>query len=181
MNDSEFKNLIQSADKLAPSPTAPADLARVVRQKARRRTNALRIAVAACVIIAAGAIVTFYIASRPRALSLQDRVAQLQVQVETLQRQIEQLKSLQEEQIKERNLYAAAIDPIEKFNRQVDDAAFAYLYQGNRLYEEMNLTDAAVDMYEQVIKISPESKWARTAHQKISQISKQKTNKGDLL
>ena len=45
----------------------------------------------------------------------------------------------------------------------------------------MKLTDAAVDMYEQVIKISPESKWARAAHQKISKINKQKTNKGDLL
>ena len=171
MNDSEFKNLIQSVDELFPKQIVAENLAQAVRQKVRHRRNILRIAVAACVIITAGVAVSFYATFKPAAVSLQQRIAQLQVQVETLQQQIEQLKSLQQEQTEANKLYAAVSDPIEKFNRQVDDAAFAFLYQGDRLYQEMNLADAAVDMYEQVIKLSPESELAKSALKKISQIN----------
>ena len=174
MEDNEFKNLIRSADKLAPRQVVRGDLASSVRQRAKRRTNVLRVAVAACVMIAAGIGAISYTAFKPEAVSMEVKVAQLQEEVELLGQQIEQLKSLQEVQAQMRELYTSVLEPIEKFNREVDDAAFAFLYQGDRLQNEMDLTDAAVDMYEQVIKISPDSKWARTAHQKILQIKKQK-------
>lgn len=180
MNNEKLKTIIQTADGFTEPLTAPANLGESIRQRAKHKKNTVRFSAAAALFMLASLGAVFFAAyNKPDAVSMQEKLTQLQTQIETLQNQVQSLKEAQLQQYTEtREFYTAAskpLDPVEKFNRQIDDVAFAFLYQGDRLYQEMNLNDAALDMYQQVIKISPESKWAQTAQLKISKIKNLKS------
>jgi outer membrane protein assembly factor BamD (BamD/ComL family) len=71
---------------------------------------------------------------------------------------------------------ASIRDPMEEIKRQADKAAFTLVYQADRFYRELNQTDSAVESYEQVIRLFPESRWADEARKRLAEIRTLRTN-----
>jgi len=69
---------------------------------------------------------------------------------------------------------ASIPDPLEEVREQVDKTAFILVYEADRLYNELNQTDSAVENYNRVIKLFPENRWAKVARQRLSEIENRK-------
>lgn len=65
-------------------------------------------------------------------------------------------------------------DPVEQVRQQVDKAAFIIVYQADRMYRELNLSESAVDSYKQAIELFPDSRWAKVARDRLAEIEKAK-------
>jgi len=75
---------------------------------------------------------------------------------------------------------ASIQDPFEEIQQEVDKTAFILVYHADRLYRQSNKTDSAVQAYNQVIKLFPQTQWAEVARQRLSEIKNKKTDKTSL-
>ena len=75
------------------------------------------------------------------------------------------------------------ISRYQEIRKQVDKTAFILVYQANRMYSELDQKDSAIQEYNRVIELFPQSRWAEVARQRISEIQNEQTNnsKGDLI
>ncbi len=61
--------------------------------------------------------------------------------------------------------------------RQLDRAAFTIVYTADRLRQDAGLLEAAVEQYEQALKLFPETRSAETARRRLTEI---KIEKGEV-
>ncbi|MCP4258943.1 MAG: hypothetical protein GY774_15780 [Planctomycetes bacterium] len=192
MTEDKIKNLLQEADRRAglPRPVS-ANLSAIVRRRAHRRHLLISLtaplAAAAVILIAAG---VWNLAIRTSGHTKdQEKIVSLEIQLEQLQEKTDAAINLIQEVLvaeqKKQSLgeleaqLASIPDPLEQIQSQVDKTARILVYQADRLYSELNRTDSAVETYRRVIKLSPKSRWANQARQRLIEIESRKFNKKD--
>jgi tetratricopeptide (TPR) repeat protein len=192
MTEEKTKNLLQEADRTAGGPVpVSANLAAAVRRRANRRQTvnlAARIAAAVIFVIAVG--IWSFTARKTRN---QQRIVALETQIKQLLAQTDAtlnfIREVLDEERKQRRLnelqaqLASIPDPLEEIKKQVDKTAFILVYQANRMYRELDQKDSAIQAYNRVIELFPQSRWAEVARQRLSEIQKNQHNnsKGDLI
>ncbi len=192
MTEDKIINLLQEADRMAglPHPVS-ANLSAIVRRRAHRRhllvSLTAPLAAAAVILIAAG-IWNLAIRTSEQTKD-QEKIVLLEKQFEQLQARTDAAVNLIQEMLvaeqKQHSLneleaqLASIPDPLEVIQRQVDKTASILVYQADRLYHELNRTDSAVETYYRVIKLSPKSRWAHKARQRLLEIESRKFNKID--
>ena len=192
MTKDKIKNLLQKADKTAGTPAHPsAVLLKAVRRRANQRRFA-RLAVpaaaAAVVLIAFG---IWRLTGTPAdQMYEQVKVAALQAEIEQLQAQtdatLKLVREVLERQRRQRRIaeleakLASIPDPLEEMQRQADKTAFTLVYQANRMYDELNQKDSAIQTYNRVIELFPKSKWADVARRRLAEIQNSLGNKNGL-
>ena len=115
---------------------------------------------------------------------LQEQVRQLSASADQTLALVEKVLEKQEQQQRLNELRAklASIkDPLEEVQEQVDRTAFILIYQADRMYNELDLKDSAVERYERLIELFPENRWASVARERLENIHSKKIKKGDLL
>jgi tetratricopeptide (TPR) repeat protein len=192
MTEDKIKNLLQEVDRMAggPDPTS-SNLAAAVRRRANRRQTVnltARIAAAAVVVVALGfwGFTAKKARDRKRIIALELQIEQLRAQTDAT---LNLIREVLDEERKQRRLnelqarLASYSDPLEEIQKQVDKTAFILVYQANRMYCELDQKEAAIQAYNRVIELFPQSSWAEVARQRLSEIkSKQNNNsKGDLI
>ena len=192
MTEDKIKNLLQKADKTAGTP-APisANLAAAVRRRANQRRFArlaAPVAAAAVVLIAFG---IWRLTGTPAdQMHEQDKVAALQAEIKQLQAQtdatLKLVREVLENQRRQHRIsqlkakLASITDPLEEIQRQADKTAFTLVYEANRMYGELNQKDSAIQTYNRVIELFPQSKWADVARRRLSEIHNSPVNKNGL-
>ena len=189
MTEDKIKNLLQKADQIAGRPApVPANLAAVVRQRANQRRFArlaAPIAAAAMVLIAFG---IWRLTSTPADQTHEQvKVAALQAEIEQLRAQTGATLKLVREvianqrrrsRLEELEAKLARIpDPLEEMQRQADKTAFILVYEANRMYDELNQKDSAIQTYNMVIQLFPKSKWAGVARRRLLEMQNNSVNK----
>lgn len=189
MNDERIRNLLEDADRAAGPPRYGPVRARDIRRQCHRRR---RIAIAVPVSVAA--VLLFGVALlqlRPqgaeqaagpqdRIASLEDRIEQLQAQTDATLKLVQDVlaKERQEQRLEALRAELACIpDPAEKLAQQADKTAFTLVYQADRFYRELNQAQSAIETYEQVIRLFPESRWADEARERLAKIEANGNNR----
>ena len=192
MTEDKIKNLLQEADQTAGGPASlSSNLAAAVRRRAGRRQTvnlAARTAAAAIVIIALciWGFTTKKTRERHRIIALEAEIKQLKIQTDAT---LNLIREVLDEDRKQRRLQelqaqlASYSDPLEEIQKQVDKTAFILVYQANRIYSDLDQKEAAIQAYNRVIELFPQSRWAEVARQRISEIKNEQINnsKGDLI
>jgi len=191
MTKDKIKNLLQKADQTAGKPAPVSVDLSAVRRRANRRhiaNLAVRIAAAAVVVLALG--IWSFTAKKTRD---RQKLVALQMQIEQLKTQTDAtlnlIREVLEEERKQRRLdelrvqLASIPDPLEEIRKQVDKTAFILVYQANRMYRELNQKASAIQAYNRVIELFPQSRWAEEARQRLSEIKNNQLNnsKGNLI
>jgi tetratricopeptide (TPR) repeat protein len=191
MTEDKIINLLQRADQTAGGPAPVSiDLSAFRRSANRRQTVnlAARIAAAAVVLFALG-IWSFTVKKtrdRQRIVALEAQIKQLKAQTNAT---LNLVREVLENDRRERRLgelraqLARIPDPLEETQKQVDKTAFILVYQANRKYRELGQKESAIQAYNRVIELFPQSRWAEVARQRLSEIQNEQTNKskGDLI
>jgi len=120
----------------------------------------------------------------------QVRLAMLQAEVQQLRAQTDSTLKLVREVIKRQRRrsrlqeleakLARIPDPLEEMQRQADKTAFVLVYQANRMYNELDQKDSAIETYNRVIDLFPKSKWADVARRRLAEIQNSSVNKNGL-
>jgi uncharacterized protein YoxC len=192
MTEDKIRNLLYEADQTAGGPApVSANLAAAVRRRASRRQTvnlAFRIAAAAVVLFAFGlwSFTARKARDQQRIVALEMQLKQLQAQTDTT---LNLIREVLDEERKQRRLdelraqLAGIPDPLEEIQKQVDKTAFILIYQANRMYRELDQKASAIQAYNRVIELFPQSRWAEEARQTLSEIQNNQLNnsKGDLI
>lgn len=191
MIEDKIKNLLYEADQTAGGPVPVSiDLSAVRRRANRRQTAnlAVRIAAAAVVLFAFGfwSFTAKKARDRQRIVALEMQIEQLRVQTDAT---LNLIREVLDEDRKQRRLselqaqLASYPDPLEEIQKQVDKTAFILIYQANRMYRELDQKASAIQAYNRVIELFPQSRWAEEARQRLSEIKNNQHNnsKGDLI
>jgi hypothetical protein len=188
MEEDKIKSLLQKADRMAGQPAhVPANLVAAVRRRARQRRFmrfAAPLAAAAMVLIAFG---IYHLLRTPaNDTREQIRLAALKVEVEQLRVQTDATLKLVREVIENQRRrsqlqaleakLASIPDPLEEMQRQADKTAFILVYQANRMYDELDRKDSAIQTYNRVIELFPQSKWAEVARQRLLEMRNNSVN-----
>jgi len=189
MTEDKIKNLLQKADRIAGRPApVTANLAAVVRRRASQRRFvrfAAPLAAAAMVLIAFG---IYQLVGTPeddtreqiRLAALKAEVEQLRAQTDATLKLVREVVERQRRQrrIEELEAKLARIpDPLEEMQRQADKTAFILVYEANRMYDELNQKDSAIQTYNRVIELFPKSKWAEVARRRLLEMQNNSVNK----
>ena len=195
MTEEKLKNLLAAADRAA-GPPAPVSitLAAVTRRRTRHKLQRLTaVAAAAVAVIIAGGLwhwtaITAKTNEQNRIARLESDLRRLQVQSDATVKVINDLLEHSERQQRMARLQAklAAIgDPIAKANEEVETAAFIIVYQADRKWQQFSQTKAAIDDYNTVLKLFPQTRSAKTAKERLAEIQNDstspKTLEGDML
>lgn len=191
MPEDKIKNLLQKADRAAGEPALVSiDLSAVRRNASRRQTVKLtaRITAAAVVVIALGiwGFTAKKTRDRQRIVALEAEIKRLKVQTDAT---LNLIREVLDEERKQRRLnelkaqLTSYSDPLEEIQKQVDKTAFFLVYQANRMYRELDQKDSAIQEYNRVIELFPQSRWAEVARQRLLEVKKNQVNnsKGDLI
>lgn len=190
MTEDKLKKLLQRADRAAGGATEVRVDVSAVRRRAGRKSMLnliVPLAAAAVLMIALGIMALMFKSKEPtqeqqKVALLEDRIKQLQARTDAIIGLIQQVLDEEKRQSRLDELQAqlASIpDPIEQVQEQVDKTAFILVYQADRFYRELNQTDSAIEAYNRVIKLFPESRWAQVARQRLEEIKNKKSNKTD--
>jgi uncharacterized protein YoxC len=189
VNDDRIRELLANADKAAGPPSFGHVNAAGIRGRLRRRrmlVTAFPVAAAAMLLLAVGVwcVRTRTKESAPqhegRIASLEEQVKQLQVQTEAALKLVQNVLAQERQQQRLHALeteLANIRDPMEEIEAQADRAAFILVYQADRFYRELNQTQSAVEAYEQVIRLFPESRWAEEAKRRLAEIRTQRSSR----
>jgi len=186
MTEDKIKNLIQEADRLAGRPkTFKVDISAIHKKAHRRKIINIASPVAAAAALIFG--VSFLILQTPNTKPIEEptEIASTQMKIKQLQATtdatINLIHEILEQERRQKRLYelevelASIPDPIEQINEELDRTAFILVYSANKMYDELNLTDSAVETYKRVIKLFPDNQWAQVARERLEIIlNKQK-------
>lgn len=192
MEEDKIKSLLQKADQMAglPVPTS-ANLAAAIHRRAKQRrfvSLAAPVAAAAVVLIAFG---VWRLMSTPAGDTREQvRLATLQAEVELLRAQTDSTLKLVREVIERQRRrsqlqaleakLASISDPLEEMQRQADKTAFILVFQANRMYDELDQKDSAIQTYNRLIELFPKSKWADVARRRLAEIQNNSVNRNGL-
>jgi hypothetical protein len=184
MNEEKLQGILKEADRLAGKPEETVVSVSLLRRRVRRRraiATGVPSTVAAAVIM--GVLLLCEPAEQPED-SNKAEIAALQAQVEELRDRTDAALALVHEVIasqrQERRMevvtaqYATARDPLEQVRREVDRTASILFYRADRLCRQAGDMEGALDGYEQVIRLFPESGWAEKARRCIVEIKEGK-------
>jgi len=185
MTENEIKKLLQRADTTAVG-TAPVrvNLSAIRRRAGRKKIVVLTtpLASAAVLMVALSISILMFRTSEPT--EQQRKIVMLETQIKQLQARTNAALGLIQEVLEEERRQsrldelkaqlASIPDPLEEVQNQVDKTAFILVYQADRLYNELNQTDSAVENYNRVIELFPENRWAKVARQRLSEIKNRK-------
>ncbi|MHC4706853.1 MAG: tetratricopeptide repeat protein [Planctomycetota bacterium] len=188
MEEDKIKSLLQKADRIAGQPAhVPANLAADVRRRAKQRRFvrlAAPLAAAAMVLIAFG--IYQLVDTNGGGTNEEIRHAALNAEVEQLRAQTDATLKLVREVIENQRRrsqlqaleakLASIPDPLEQMQRQADKTAFILVYQANQMYEELDRKDSAIQTYNRVIELFPQSKWAEVARERLLKIQNNSVN-----
>ena len=190
MSDQRIEKLLQQADRTAGRPArVRVDIADIRRRANRRRlVNVAGPVAAAAVLMIALGIWSITLRTTPTTPE-QDKIASLENQVKQLQARSDAAMSLIREVLEQERRQqrldkleaelASIPNPLEEMQKQVDKTASMLVYQADRLYQELNQTDSAVEAYNRVIRLFPENQWARIARERLTKIENKRSNKTD--
>ena len=183
-----LESLLQRADAAAgPPPELGEDLPQRVRQVARgaRRIRLSMGAMAATIMLAGGLIWLFSFngpsgagAGRSVGPSDAEQVAALRAEIDRLDAEVASLSAavrrMREleadyQQLHELRRELIRLDISEKIAREVDEAVFIMIYDADLRLEE-GQKESAVDIYQQVIRLFPQNRWAEVAREKLAKI-----------
>lgn len=188
MTEDKIKNLLQQAD-MATGGAAHAHVnLSSIRKRAGRKNMIMMIAPlasAAVLIVALSTVAIIFRTTEPTGpTGEQQKIALLETQIKQLQARTDAALSLIQEVLEDEKRQhrldelkarlASIPDPLEEVRQQVDKTAFILVYQADRLYNELNQTDSAVENYKRVIELFPENRWAKVARQRLSEIENRK-------
>ena len=181
MTEDEIKKLLQEADKTAGGAAPVRVNLSSIRRRAYRKnmiTMVAPLATAAVLMVALSILALMFRTTEPT--QEQEKIALLETRIKQLQARTDAALSLIQEVLDEERRQsrldelqaqlASIPDPIEEIRKQVDKTAFILVYEADRLYNELNQTDSAVENYNRVIKLFPENRWAKVARQRLSEI-----------
>jgi len=192
VNEEQIKSLLEDADRAAGPPQYGAVRARDIRLRLRRRRSIAIAAPAAAAAILLCGVALWNRRPHPqepaaepqeRIASLEEQVRQLQSQTETTMRLVQEVlaKERQERRLAALQDELASIpDPAQELQRQADKTAFVLVYQADRMIRELNQTESAVETYEQVIRLFPQSRSADVARERLAQIRNQRFKKSPM-
>ena len=189
MKEDKLKNLLQKADQNVGHPTPVEVNVSAIRQRAKRR-QIYRIvypAAAAAIVIL---IVSIWSLSGKRTEPVKEqtqvvkndievKIKQLQVSTDETINLIHEIMEQEEKQRRINKLeeeLAEIPDPLEEINEQLDRTAFILVYSADRMYNELNLTDSAIETYKRVIKLFPDNQWAKVARERLEEIKNKRNN-----
>jgi tetratricopeptide (TPR) repeat protein len=185
MTEDKIENLLKQADKAAGGTTPVQVNIFAIRRRANRKKIIILIAPlsTAAVLMVALSILTVMFRT-PEPTVEQETIALLETRIKQLQARTDAALSLIQEVLDEERRQnrldklqaqlASIPDPLEETRKQVDKTAFFLVYQADRLYNELNQTDSAVENYNRVIELFPENRWAKVARQRLSEIENRK-------
>jgi hypothetical protein len=154
-------DLIRQADA-SVAPPRMLDLVSTAPVIARRRRNTRRVIIVVCGCL----LLSMSLLPRSRSDRAVREVAELDAQVESQQQLAEQLwRREREHAIANRNQF---------LQRELDQAAYAMVYQADRISNHPNLRLAAADFYQQVLTDFPDSLWAPIARQRLAHLHDRK-------
>jgi tetratricopeptide (TPR) repeat protein len=190
VNEEQIKRLLMQADQAAGEPAfGPLTTARTRRHAHRRRLVRIAAPTAVAVTIVLAAVLGTLWLPRQRSQPQPERIASLEEQVRQLQAQTQTTLKLVQDVLdrdrQQRHLasleaeLARIPDPVQEIDRQVDRAAFILVYQADKLYKELNQTEAAVAAYKEVIQLFPTNQLAQVARERLSEIEQRRINKSD--
>ncbi len=185
MTEDEIKKLLQQADKTAGGGAPVRVNLSAIRRRAGRKNMIILVAplaTAAVLMVALSILTVMFRTSEPmpeqgKIALLETRIKQLQARTDAALGLIQEVldEERRQSQLDELQAQLASIpDPLEETRKQVDKTAFILVYQADRLYNELNQTDSAVENYNRVIKLFPENRWAKVARQRLSEIENKK-------
>lgn len=73
---------------------------------------------------------------------------------------------------------APVVDPLARFDQELERTAFLMVYQADRVYRELKLPDTAVRSYQKTIELFPSTNAASVARKRLTEIE---TSKGERL
>ncbi|MGE5608714.1 MAG: hypothetical protein ACM359_05650 [Bacillota bacterium] len=175
MSCDPFEKLLKEADAEAGGPRVGGDLAgRVVRAAGRRRMRRRMSGAGVVIMLMLG--MGLVIGGR---WSNARHVEQLRAEVMELRKErewrMEMTMRLWERERQWRRLMearrkAAEVDPMERVQEQVEQAAFSMVYQADRMAGEMGLDQSAAKVYRQVCEDFPATHWAAIARQRLAKM-----------
>ena len=185
MTEDKIENLLQQADKAVGGITLIEVNVSAIRRRAGRKNMIIMVAplaVAAVLMVALSILAVMFRTAEPT--QEQIKIALLETQIKQLQARTDAALSLIKEVLEDEQRQhrlgelqaqlASIPDPLEEVRKQVDKTAFILVYEADRLYNELNQTDSAVENYNRVIKLFPENRWAKVARQRLSEIENRK-------
>jgi tetratricopeptide (TPR) repeat protein len=185
MTEDKIKNLLQQADKAAGGANPVRVDISAIRRRAGRKNMinlAVPLATAALLMVALSVLTVMFRTAEPT--QEQEKIAMLENQIKQLQARTDAALNLirevldeerRQSRLNELQAQLASIpDPLEEVRKQVDKTAFILVYEADRLYNELNQTDSAVENYNRVIELFPENRWAKVARQRLSEIENRK-------
>ncbi len=196
MTEDKLKKLLQKADQNVGYPKPVEVNVFTIRQRARHRQIYRIVYPASVAAILVLAISIWSLSGKKTepekettqvvSNDIETKIKQLQVSTDET---IRLIHDIIEQEDRERRLneleaeLAAIPDPLEEINEQLDRTAFILVYSADRMYNELNLTDSAIETYKRVIKLFPDNQWAKVAHERLEEIKNKRNNndssKGD--
>ncbi|UCG57813.1 MAG: hypothetical protein JSU70_23475, partial [Phycisphaerales bacterium] len=181
MTEDKIRDLLKRADETAGQPVMFPVSASAIRRRAFRRrvtgyATCTATAAALLYVFAVGDFSTLVIerpTSQEQFASLQNQIEQLQASTDAALKLVHDVLESEREQRRLDQLHvqlASISDPREQIQKEVDRTAFILVYQADRLHRELGQRDAAVETYNRVIKLFPETQWAQVARQRLSDI-----------
>jgi hypothetical protein len=195
MTENKLKNLLKKADSnIGPPAAFEVNINKIHRIANRRKIirHILPSAAAAAVILAVGIWSLQKPVTEPKINSTESAAMQMKIKqfqasndatIKLVHDIIEQERSQQRLNILKAEL-ASIPNPIEQINEELDRTAFILVYSADKMYDELNLKDSAIETYKRVIKLFPDNRWAQEARQRLEDMkNKTKNNnrsQGDL-
>jgi hypothetical protein len=189
MTEDKLKNLLQNADQNAGNPSpARLDISIIHKRAKRRQIYHLVYPAAAAAIVIIAISIWSLSGKKTELIEAPKQIAtnNIEVKIKLLQvstdETIKLIHDIIEQEDRQRRInkleaeLAAIPDPIEEINEQLDRTAFILVYSADRMYNELNLTDSAIDTYKRVIKLFPENQWAKVARERLEEIKNKRNN-----
>jgi len=184
--EEKLKNILEQADKSAPSIKFSKETISPAihhRHAVRKLTYAVCGAAAVLVITASILIVTIRPGkpsmSPQQIASLEQQIKELNIRADATLKLVREVLDRQNkiDEIQKLNAQLASYgDPLQEIKEKVDEAALMTFLHADRLYNELNQKESAVDSYKSVIKYFPDTPSAEMAKQKLIEIEKTKIN-----
>lgn len=199
MNDNTIRQLLQSADRAAGEPTCSSNLARRVRIKAaaqqRLRHRVFVMTAAFLLILGVGIVARYRLTPPPNPANTEtsagsdadQAVQQLAAMNRRLQMQVDLLRQLNKTTDAEYRLaklkrkQKSRIDPLAEIRLCRDKSAAITLVTADEKVRKYNLVRSAVNDYQRVIELYPDTIWARQARKKLVELTSDSNDlKGDV-
>jgi hypothetical protein len=163
MTHDPLHDLIRQADASVAPPPPLHDVARKALGIVRRRRNTRRGIVTAAF---ACLFVSLFLLSQHRTAPHTGELAQWDAEARSHERQADELWQRERQRI---------LQARHQFlQRELDQAAYAMVYQADRISNDPTLQLAAADFYQQVLTDFPASPWATVARERLAHLHDRK-------